>query len=407
VKAAITMGLRRVRKEFEVSVQLKRLRKIKVEVTGEVVKPGTVILGPLTRAAEAVSRAGGLTEIASWRHVRVRRGDQTLPEVDLEQIWRYGNSETNIALETGDQLFVPRAQGIVTVEGEVNRPGAYEFDPGESVKEVVRRAGGVRSTGAETAVHVERPGTGDRRVLVPADLTQNPPPVILSDRDTIVVPPLTAVQGRVRIVGAVKGSGANWVGDTVAKEGSEGINSGLYLLRQGDRVRDVIENVGGLTAKADRTKAQIERPDGAGGKQVLPVDLYRLLVQHDESQNLELRDGDTFVVPRLLDQVFVLGQVLQPGPVQYEEGRTILHYVSVAKGSGHRARKSKTTLVRGDLPEPEMIRVPLDRMMAGKVDPRSIVVKPGDIIVVPSAKVRSWGDVAGIVLTVRGLFGGF
>jgi protein involved in polysaccharide export with SLBB domain len=292
------------------------------------------------------------------------------------------------------------------VSGEVNVPGEYEVDPGESVKDLIRRAGGVSSTGAETAVHVERPGAGDRRVLVEADLTRNPPPVVLQDRDRIVVPPLTSVQGRIRVVGAVKGTGPNWTGDVLPKEGVQGVNSGLYLLREGDRVRDVIENIGGLTAKADRTRAQVERPDGDGGKRVVRVDLHKLLVQNDSTQDLELQDGDTLVVPTLVDQVYVLGQVLQPGPVQFEEGRTILEYVNAARGPGNRARKGSTTLVRGDLPNPERIPVPLDKMYGGRVDPRSIPVKPGDIIIVPEAKIKSWQDIAGLVWTARSLFSG-
>jgi protein involved in polysaccharide export with SLBB domain len=326
--------------------------------------------------------------------------------VDLERIWKLGEAETNLLLETGDRIYVPRAHALVSVSGEVNVPGEYEVDPGESVKEVIRRAGGVSSTGAETAVHVERPGADDRRVLVEADLTRNPPPVVLQDRDRIVVPPLTSVQGRIRIVGAVKGTGPNWTGDVLPKEGVQGVNSGLYLLREGDHVRDVIENIGGLTAKADRSKAQIERPDGEGGKQVLRVDLYRLLVQSDERQNLELRDGDTLVVPTLVDQVYVLGQVHQPGPFQYEEGRTVLDYVNAARGPTNRARKGSTTLVRGDLPDPEKIPIPLARMYDGKVDPRSVPVKPGDIIIVPEAQIKSWQDIAGLVWTVRSLFSG-
>lgn len=406
VDREVEQAIARVRKDFRSSVRLTRLRKIKVEIVGQVKEPGIYVLGPLARASEAVARAGGPTPIASWRHVRVRRGQTTLSEVDLERIWKQGEADSNLLLETGDEIFVPRAYALVSVSGEVNVPGDYEVDAGESVKEVIRRAGGVKSTGAETAVHVERPGTNDRRVLVAADLTRNPPPVALQDRDRVVVPTLASVQERIRIVGAVKGEGANWTGDVLPKEGVQGVNSGQYLLRSGDRVKDVIENVGGLTSKADRTKAQIERPDGQGGKQVLPVNLHKLMVQNDAAQNLELRNGDTLVVPTLVDQVYVLGQVLQPGPYQYEEGRTILDYLSAARGPGNRARKDSTTLVRGEPPHGQTMKVPLKDMYAGKVDPRTIVVKPGDIIIIPEAPIKSWMDIAGLVWTARSLFTG-
>ena len=64
-----------------------------------------------------------------------------------------------------------------------------------------------------------------------------------------------------------------------------------------------------------------ERPDGAGGKAVLPVNLYRLLVENDASQIVLLRDrGETAAyvadliptiahlpLPWIMEQLYVLG----------------------------------------------------------------------------------------------------
>src|SRR5262249_55546160 len=160
-----------------------------------------------------------------------------------------------------------RARQVVTVSGEVNRPGDYECDPGDTIATLLERAGGARSQGALSAVQVERPDGGDRRRLLAADLIADGGAMPLQDRDRIVVPKLPAFQGRLRVIGAVKGGGENWQPDmdaTVPRTAD--IVNGIYLLRRGDHVRDVLENLGGATAKADVTKAKIERPDGSGGK---------------------------------------------------------------------------------------------------------------------------------------------
>jgi len=448
-RAAITDRLERIRRAgtFAASIRLTRLRRIKIQVLGEVEQPSMYLVGPLTRVVEAISRAGGLTLIASRRHVRLTRsgkldaqiaranrtihlassrsgatsdvgpgrGDAdpsaTRPnevvEIDLEKILLQGDPSGNLLLETGDVLFIPRARQMVTVSGEVNRPGDYECDPGDTVTTLLERAGGARSQGALSAVQVERPDGGDRRRLLAVDLTADGGSMPLRDRDRIVVPKLSAVQGRVRVIGAVKGGGENWQPDVDATvPRTADIVNGIYLLRRGDRVRDVLENLGGTTAKADMTKAKIQRPDGSGGKQVIPVDLYRAVVKQDPAQNVELQDGDTLVVPKIQDKVYVIGEVARQGEQEYVEGKTVLDYVSMAGGPGPRAKRRDTVIIRGEGPEPQVLHVGLDKLMAGKKPAQSVAVQPGDIIVLPPASVRGWQELAQVVFTIRSLSSG-
>jgi polysaccharide biosynthesis/export protein len=465
-RGAITRRLDRIRRPgtFTASIRLTRLRRIKIQVLGEVEQPGMYLVGPLTRVVEAISRAGGITPIASRRHVRLTRaasgsrlpekelvgaplvgalvgeptagraptrgaptllssvppenptasrvparaergeGAEATSEIDLEKIVLQGDPAGNVLLETGDVLFVPRARQMVTVSGEVNHPGDYECDPGDTVATLLERAGGARSQGALSAVQVERPDGGDRRGLLAADLTANGGAMLLQDRDRIVVPKLSALQGRLRVIGAVKGGGENWQPDmdaTVPRTAD--IVNGIYLLRRGDRVRDVLENLGGATAKADVTKAKIDRPDGNGGRKVIPVNLYRAVVLQDPTQNVELQDGDTLLIPKIQDKVYVLGEVARQGEQEYVEGKSVLDYVSMAGGPGPRAKRSETVIVRGSGPDGQLIHVRLDQLMAGKEPTHPVAVRPGDIIVLPAASIRGWQEVAQVLYTLRSL----
>jgi protein involved in polysaccharide export with SLBB domain len=458
-RQVITQQLERIRRagQFSASIRLTRLRRIKIQVLGEVESPSVYMVSPLTRVVEALARAGGLTPIASRRHVQVRRGAlqarsgppgggalcacgalgserersehgaksasaasqerehsehraeaPATTEVNLETILLQGDPSQNILLETGDVIFVPRARQIVTVSGEVNRPGDYECDPGDSVATLLSRAGGASSRGAISAIQVERPEEGDRRRLLAADLTADGGALVLQDRDRIIVPRLTTVQGRLRVVGAVKGVGENWQPDTDSTvPRTADIVTGIYLLRRGDRVRDVLENVGGVTAKADGAHVRVERPDGAGGKTVFPVDLYRAMVMQDPAQNVELRDGDTLLVPKIQDKVYVTGEVPRPGEQEFVEGKTVLDYVSMAGGPGPRAKRKETIIVRTEGTEPKLIRVGLDQFLAGKKPPAELAVKPGDVMVVPSASIRGWQEWAQIAFLLRTLAAGF
>jgi protein involved in polysaccharide export with SLBB domain len=408
----IAKALTRVRHTgtFVVSLRLTRLRRIRIQVLGEVEKPSVYRVGPTTRLLEALARAGGLTPIASRRHVELRRHGVTR-QIDLEGILLRGDPTDNLLLEAEDLLFVPRARAVVALAGEVNRPGDYECDPGDTVASLLERAGGARASGALSAIEVERPETGDRRRLHPVDLTAAASrDFVLQDRDRVVVPSIARVQGRLRVLGAVAGGGEGWLPDQdAATPRVSDVVTGTYLLRRGERVRDVIENLGGVTAKADSRVARIERPDGSGGKQVIPVDLHRALVLQEPDQNPELQDGDTLIVPKKQDRVYVLGDVSRAGEQEYVEGKSVLDYVGAAGGPGPRAKRKETVIVRtigGSAPsagEQQILPAHLDQYLAGKKPKTPVTIQPGDIIVVPSATIRGWQELAQLIFTVRSL----
>ncbi|MEO6080773.1 MAG: polysaccharide biosynthesis/export family protein [Steroidobacteraceae bacterium] len=67
--------------------------------------------------------------------------------------------------------------------------------------------------------------------------------------------------------------------------------------REGLTVRDVVQAAGGLTEFASPNKSFISRTiDGKTVK--LPVKLGKLLDKGDEKQNLQMKPGDTLVVPK-------------------------------------------------------------------------------------------------------------
>jgi protein involved in polysaccharide export with SLBB domain len=467
---ALTTALSRVRKAgtYSVSLRLTQLRRIRIQVLGEVEKPSVYRVGPTTRLLEALARAGGLTAIASRRHIQVRRagrwgapprtslaspeerrtggpgagldgvpveGGASLPgasnggeaapptqspapsaqsgsvatlEIDLEAILLRGDTQGNLVVEAGDEIFVPRARAVVTLAGEVYRPGDYECDPGDTVATLLERAGGARAAGAISAVQVERPEEGDRRRLYPVDLTATGGAFSLQDRDRVVVPPLTALQGRLRVMGAVAGGGEGWQPDQDPRvPRTADVVTGTYTLRRGERVRDVIENLGGVTSKADLPAARVERTGSDGAKKVIPVDLHRTLVLQDPDQNPELQDGDTLIVPKKQTSVYVIGEVGRPGEQEYVEGKNVLDYIGAAGGPGARAKRKETVVVRTVGTQQQIMPARLDQYLKGKTPENPVTIQPGDIILVPTASIRGWQEIAQVMFIVRALALGF
>ena len=85
----------------------------RVYVFGEVEKPGAyTFAGSGMRLFDAVSEAGGATVFASTDNTRVVRGDPASPEIitaDLKSLIEEGNLAQNVALASGDMVYVPRS----------------------------------------------------------------------------------------------------------------------------------------------------------------------------------------------------------------------------------------------------------------------------------------------------------
>ncbi|NLA22678.1 MAG: hypothetical protein GX870_06525 [Candidatus Marinimicrobia bacterium] len=92
-------------------------------------------------------------------------------------------------------------------------------------------------------------------------------------------------------------------------------NIGVYRISPGTTLAEFIITHGGLTSDAYISKITLTRKDGS----VIIFDLERYLFSNDETNNVELHDGDKIIVPRLImkDEYARLskGYILQAGNV--------------------------------------------------------------------------------------------
>jgi len=94
-----------------VSVILKSPTLPHVSVFGEVLKPGAVEYQRGLRITDYIALAGGYTQLANLRQVKVVRftgGKPTASTVNVDAILKQGASERNYELKSGDWIFIPR-----------------------------------------------------------------------------------------------------------------------------------------------------------------------------------------------------------------------------------------------------------------------------------------------------------
>lgn len=74
------------------------------------------------------------------------------------------NPQLDPLLEPGDVVFIPQRPSTITVLGEVMQPGSYSYQPGMSVRDYVRRAGGYAQFSDEGMTFVVQPDGSARRI---------------------------------------------------------------------------------------------------------------------------------------------------------------------------------------------------------------------------------------------------
>jgi protein involved in polysaccharide export with SLBB domain len=120
---------------------------------------------------------------------------------------------------------------------------------------------------------------------------------------------------------------------------------------------------------------------------MLPVDFYNLLNKGDLSQNIYLQPDDfIYFAPSWAKEVYVLGAVTQPKPVQYVHGMSLMQAIAGAYGTVRDAWLAHVIIVRGSLAQPQVTFVNYYDIVKGHSP--DIPLEPNDIVYVPLTRYR-------------------
>jgi len=132
----------------------------RVEVRGEVLRPGSYPLSEGMTAADLVRSAGGFkrdalldtADLISYHVVNGTKIEAQRADVRIGKAVSRSDLSADRNLKPGDILTIHQITGwndigeSITIEGEVAHPGSYGFRSGERLSDVLRRAGGFRDT---------------------------------------------------------------------------------------------------------------------------------------------------------------------------------------------------------------------------------------------------------------------
>ncbi|TMS81973.1 SLBB domain-containing protein [Pseudoalteromonas sp. S554] len=259
-------------------VSLGQLRSMRILVLGEAYKPGSYSVSSLTTVSHALFVSGGVSDIASLRNIQVKRAGKVVSNFDLYDLLINGDSSKDIVLKPGDVVFVPSVGSQITVEGLVKRPAIFELKQGETAKQLLNMAGGLKPEAYAKNVVVER-FNNQRKEILSVDFSKSNISYIPQDGDRVRFNSVSSqYENSISLIGAVA-------------------RPGNYQWYQGKRISDVLKSVrGDLLPQADLSYGLLIRETNINGDiEAHQFDVAQAIIKNADN-NLALKANDKIII---------------------------------------------------------------------------------------------------------------
>ena len=418
---------------FRVSKILNRFEN-RIKIDGAVFRPDTYSFYEGMRISDLISKAEGLKEDAYSNRARIIRLQSDLTteivNVNLAKALE-GDLEADIALHKEDIVTVYSILDFVeeykiTIDGEIQNPGVYEYHENLTLNDLLVQAGGLTGSASkrvEVARMIQSEEIDDtnpnKAELFNIEITANnneqlknfelKPFDVVNIRKMAVYdkPEMVSVNGAVHYAGK------------------------YVLAHKKDKVYDVVQRAGGLTSLANVEGVKIKRPIQAkqieavesvdlnlGTKDsiqnklakklkedlkfaIIPVDWKSIVKNQNSSTNVTLFPGDEIEVATFNEGVKVTGNVLLTSEIPYDKGKSFGYYLDAVGGVDAKGWKKKAYIIY-----PNGKAAVASSFLFIRSYPK---VKPGSQIIVPEkpeTKKMSTGEfvsIAGVLASLAGI----
>ena len=304
-------------------------RTITINIAGEVKMPGTYTMSAFATVFNALYMAGGVNDLGTLRNIKVYRNNRLISTVDIYDYIINGKSTGNVRLTDNDMIIVDAYDCLVSIDGRVKRPMYYEMKQGESLKSLLKYAGGFSGDAYRNSVRVIRQNGALYSVHTVNEFDMGS--FRMADGDSVTV---DSIVKRFSNLAEVKGA--------VFRPGPYQIDGDLTT------VRSLIEQAG-LTEDAFTAHAVMHRMKEDRTLEVLSVDIAGIM--DGSVPDVPLRNEDVLYVPSRKEvtenqTLTIHGEVQYPGIYKYAENETIEDFILQAGGLTDAASTAKVDVAR-------------------------------------------------------------
>ncbi len=350
----------------------------RVIIEGAVYRPGQYELSSSLTLSQLILKADGLKEDAYKDRGLLYRINEDLSKqvIDFNLSEIDNNKSKDIILKKDDSIIIASAKDFyetytLTVDGEVRKPGVYEYYKGITLKGLIFQTGGFTDAATAQRIEIARRIKSDDinstaiaqvlEIATEKDLSIKGEEIKLQPWDVIIIRSNPGYKPQI----AVKVEG-------------EVLYPGTYILgSKEDKISDIIKRAGGVTPHSDKTGAYITRINTSAFKDEAVERLQKLKKATDTStqlvedltkptvkislrldeilnnkgnllENITLLEGDVIHIPKQRNVVKVNGEVMFPTEIVYKEGASIHYYIDKAGGFTENARKKKVAVLNSN-----------------------------------------------------------
>ena len=325
----VYLGIKGDKKNTFVNVSVGKSRTIKVNIVGEVDVPGSYTLSAFNTVYNALYIAGGITENATLRDIKVYRNNKLISKVDIYKYLTEGDASADVALENNDLILVKPYTNRVTLKGAVKTKGRFELLKNESLQDLLNYASGFNEEAYTKTIKVKRVSDGEHIV---ADINKDQFEIFTPKSGDVfqVDKVLDRYKNRVIVNGAV-------------------YRPGVYAITQGLGIKDLLAKTEGLKQDALLTSANIIRTNEDLSTSSISFNLGDVLSGKDQDILLQKEDVVTVLSKNEIkqdDYVEVAGAVNQPGVYNYSKGMKVSDLILKAKGFSKSASETRIEISR-------------------------------------------------------------
>jgi len=350
-----------------------RLKGFLVSVLGEVESPGRQLVTPFHTVFQAITAAGGIRDIGSLRGVQVKRGTETVAEVDIYEFLLRGDVTRDVRLRAGDVVFVPVAGPLVAVAGEVRRQAIYELKSERTIGEVLEMAGGVSPSAYKRRIQVERLDGNRARIVLDLNLEEagdSLSSVHLQDGDILrVLAVLPEDENAVAVEGNIH-------------------RPGKYEWRPGLTVGSLIPDEKFFLPDTFLDYALLTRLVGPERrKEAIAVNLRRIVVDRDPQADVALQPRDSLTVYsktafRDRKTARIGGEVRNPGEHEILPGMRVSDLVKLGGDLNRNASLEEAELSRRDENRRTLLlKIDLGKALSGDEE-HNLLLQDRDVLMI-------------------------
>lgn len=312
------------------AISIGNVRSIKVNVMGEVGRPGTYTLSSFASAFHALYAAGGTSRIGSIRNIRLFRAGKAVATVDLYEYLMKGNNMADITLQDGDIVMVEPYGILAQAAGEVKRPMWYELKEGETLDDLIRYAGGYSGNAYRGTISVLRKGSEEMEAHTLSEAEYGF--FQLKDGDRAEVGNiLENFANMVEVTGSVYRPGRYAVGEQIRTVG------------------DLVKVAQGTTGDAYLKRVLLYRENEDLTRSMQSFSLEALL--SGQITDIELKKNDLLHIPSVLSlesdfTVYIGGEVRYPDSYPYATNMTLEDIILRAGGLTEAASTARVDVYR-------------------------------------------------------------